>query len=60
MCASALKLCNIRKWIYGCSNSRFGGCGSVLDLVSRDAHVVNKNFEIQSGVCEELAINIIN
>ena len=55
MCASALKLVNIKKWIYGCSNERFGGAGSVIDVVDE-----NKNeFEIISGVCEQQAINIL-
>jgi tRNA-specific adenosine deaminase 2 len=55
MCASALKLINLKKWVYGCSNDRFGGCGSVLDIVKD-----NKNeFEVISGVCEESAINIL-
>eukprot|EP01006_Ploeotia_vitrea_P063506 TRINITY_DN85663_c0_g1_i1.p1 TRINITY_DN85663_c0_g1~~TRINITY_DN85663_c0_g1_i1.p1 ORF type:complete len:198 (+),score=75.78 TRINITY_DN85663_c0_g1_i1:3-596(+) len=32
MCASALRLLGIRKVYFGCSNERFGGCGSVFTL----------------------------
>ncbi|KAI0990672.1 hypothetical protein GJ496_005416 [Pomphorhynchus laevis] len=32
MCTYALRLMNIRSCIYACSNPRFGGCGSVLDV----------------------------
>jgi len=32
MCAAALAILKIRDVVYGCSNDRFGGCGSVLDV----------------------------
>lgn len=32
MCASALQELNIREIFFGCSNPRFGGCGSVYDV----------------------------
>ena len=56
MCASALKLVNINKWIFGCSNPKFGGTGSVVDVVKEEEKC---KFEIISGVCEEQAINIL-
>ena len=33
MCASALQQLKVKGIFYGCSNPRFGGCGSVLDVV---------------------------
>ncbi|KAL5059019.1 hypothetical protein RYX36_030623 [Vicia faba] len=30
MCASALSNLGIKEVIYGCSNDKFGGCGSIL------------------------------
>uniref|UniRef100_A0A096MAI4 tRNA-specific adenosine deaminase 2 n=1 Tax=Poecilia formosa TaxID=48698 RepID=A0A096MAI4_POEFO len=36
MCAAALRLMNVPLVVYGCSNERFGGCGSVLDLSSAE------------------------
>lgn len=32
MCAGALSLVGIRHVYYGCSNDRFGGCGSILSI----------------------------
>lgn len=32
MCSGALRLSGLTKVIYGCSNDRFGGCGSVLNI----------------------------
>lgn len=32
MCAGALSLVGIRHVYYGCSNDRFGGCGSILPI----------------------------
>mmetsp|Transcript_6370 Transcript_6370/g.9675 ORF Transcript_6370/g.9675 Transcript_6370/m.9675 type:complete len:237 (+) Transcript_6370:17-727(+) len=32
MCASALSQIGIRRVVYGCSNAKFGGCGSILNL----------------------------
>ena len=53
MCASALIKVNIKNWIYGCSNDRFGGCGSVFDL-AQEAQV-----NVVKGVCEEDAIKLL-
>lgn len=35
MCASALRISNIGRVVYGACNDRFGGCGSVLSAHSR-------------------------
>jgi tRNA-specific adenosine deaminase 2 len=32
MCAGALRLSGLTQVVYGCSNDRFGGCGSVLNI----------------------------
>ena len=36
MCAYALRLVGLCKIVYGCNNERFGGCGSVLNVHSRE------------------------
>lgn len=36
MCARALRFISIRAVFYGCANSRFGGCGSVLSIHSNE------------------------
>ncbi len=41
LCASALIQLKVNKVFYGCSNERFGGCGSVLavpDLLAESCH----------------------
>jgi tRNA-specific adenosine deaminase 2 len=55
MCASALKLLNIKYWVYGCSNDRFGGCGSVLNIATdnQDSQTIIK------GICKEEAIKLL-
>lgn len=55
MCASALKLLNIKYWVYGCSNERFGGCGSVLDIAKNN----EESQTIIKGVCEQEAIKLL-
>ena len=37
MCASALKIVNASMVVYGCKNERFGGCGSIYNIV-RDSN----------------------
>lgn len=37
MCASALEQLKVKAIFYGCSNPRFGGCGTVLDVFERGA-----------------------
>ena len=34
MCSYALRLCGLTNVVFGCSNERFGGCGSVLSIHS--------------------------
>lgn len=59
MCASALKLANIKTWVYGCSNERFGGCGSVLNI-HKDKSEGNQNeVTVIKGIQEDLAIKLL-
>lgn len=56
MCASALKLMYINTWIYGCSNERFGGCGSVLQI---NGSLINKSVVVFKKIEEESAIKLL-
>ncbi|TKY45397.1 tRNA-specific adenosine deaminase 2 [Spatholobus suberectus] len=38
MCASALSILGIKEVFYGCSNDKFGGCGSILSLHLSNTH----------------------
>lgn len=51
MCASAIAQLGLTRVVYGCRNDRFGGCGSILDLLG-NCHVVG-------GVCEEEAVALL-
>jgi len=60
MCASALKLINIKQCVYGCRNERFGGCGSVLNIAEDPTTTLNGiKLDTVSGVCEDLAVNLM-
>lgn len=57
MCASALGLMKIRKVYYGCSNDKFGGCGSVFSV-----HLGNEDhgkYEVQGGLLANEAIMML-
>ena len=67
MCAYALReigLCNV---VYGCSNERFGGCGSVLDVHCSElkscclAHVSDslRPLICVSGVIKDRAVKLL-
>ena len=62
MCASALRIVNLINCVYGCSNERFGGCGSVLNIDSNkidqdDNH--GSDLKVTRGICTDEAINLL-
>ena len=59
MCASALRLVNISKCVYGCANERFGGCGSVLNISDNSKDNQGGDINYIKGICEEDAINLL-
>ena len=66
MCASALKIINIKKVFYGCSNTKFGGNGSVYSFNTKNTFglpIECKSFSYQSikigGKYEQLAIKLL-
>ncbi|XP_047171389.1 tRNA-specific adenosine deaminase TAD2-like isoform X4 [Vigna umbellata] len=62
MCASALSILGIKEVFYGCSNDKFGGCGSILSLHSSNTTPVNnevpsgKNFKCTGGIMASEAV----
>ena len=64
MCAFALRtigLCNI---VFGCANERFGGCGSVLDVHTKEftsgtVGVHLKPLDLKGGVMKEEAVVLL-
>ena len=62
MCTAALRLCGISDVVYGCSNDRFGGCGSVLQVASVSATVSNEYISsliIEKGIMMAEAISLL-
>ncbi|XP_008300029.1 tRNA-specific adenosine deaminase 2 [Stegastes partitus] len=59
MCAAALRLLNIPVVAYGCSNERFGGCGSVLDVSSAHLPQTGTKFKCVSGHRAEEAVEML-
>jgi len=61
MCARAIRMLLIPRVFYGCSNERFGGCGSVLGV--HNAEGVNPDHPpvecIKSFLDEQLAIDLL-
>jgi tRNA-specific adenosine deaminase 2 len=61
MCAAALSELGIRRVVFGCSNEKFGGCGSILHLhhgPTPNQHQ-HRGFSITRGVLEEEAISLL-
>lgn len=58
MCAAALRLAGLNRVVYGCSNDRFGGCGSVLD-VGKDPMEGTLPLECTSGIESDEAMRLL-
>lgn len=59
MCARILRHLQVRKVIYGCSNERFGGCRSVIDVASSDSIKNEPKLKYTHGVRESEAIDLL-
>jgi len=62
MCAGALRLAGLTQVIYGCSNDRFGGCGSVLDIAHdpmSDSSSFGPPLQCTSGLEAEEAMRLL-
>jgi tRNA(adenine34) deaminase len=53
MCAGALVLSRVKRIIFGARDEKFGGCGSVFNIVAEKR--LNHQIEITSGVMENEA-----
>ena len=54
MCASLLLQLGVRHVVYGCANPRFGGCGSVLNVLAASAEI-----NVESGVERDRAVLLL-
>lgn len=58
MCARILRHLKVKKIVYGCSNDRFGGCRSVIDVASSDK-ILEDPIEYDHGYRESEAIDLL-
>ena len=54
MCAAMLDQIKVKKIVYGAGNERFGGLGSVLNVLEEGSKV-----EIVSGIQKERAVDLL-
>ena len=56
MCASAIAQVGVRRAVFGASNERFGGCGSVLSLHQTET---DHSYEVRRGVFHDESIQLL-
>ncbi|KAM8947424.1 tRNA-specific adenosine deaminase 2 [Pelodytes ibericus] len=59
MCAGALRLLRIPLVVYGCRNERFGGCGSVLNIVGDEIPNAGRQFKCIGGYEAKKAVEML-
>lgn len=59
MCARAIRMLRIPRVYYGCSNERFGGCGSVLSVHDAEGITEPAVECIKGWLDERLAIDLL-
>lgn len=59
MCASALKQLGIKRVVFGCSNDRFGGNGSILSIHQDTCTTPYNNYNIVPGILRREAIMLL-
>ena len=59
MCAYALRLVGLTKIVFGCSNVRFGGCGSVMEVATTELYPPSSEAESGAGDCRTPAQSLL-
>ncbi len=57
MCAGALVLARVKRIIFGARDEKFGGCGSVFNIVNEPK--LNHRIEITEGVLSDQAASLL-
>lgn len=57
MCAGAILNSRISRVVYGSPDSRFGGCGTTVDVISGNA--LNRAVSVEGGVLAEECLGLI-
>ncbi|CAF0965897.1 unnamed protein product [Didymodactylos carnosus] len=59
MCAGALRLVGLKNVYYGCSNDRFGGCGSVLNVATDVIENYGQELKCVGGIESEEGMRLL-
>uniref|UniRef100_A0A7C4TI23 tRNA-specific adenosine deaminase n=1 Tax=candidate division WOR-3 bacterium TaxID=2052148 RepID=A0A7C4TI23_UNCW3 len=57
MCAGALVLARVKRIVFGARDEKFGGCGSVFNIINEEK--LNHKIEIVEGILEKEAISLM-
>ena len=57
MCAGALVLARVHKIVFGARDEKFGGCGSIFNLVQEDR--LNHKIEVVEGIMQTQATGLM-
>lgn len=57
MCAGALVLARVKRIIFGARDEKFGGCGSVFNIVNEQK--LNHQIEVVEGLLKEQAVSLM-
>lgn len=57
MCAGALVLARVKRIIFAARDEKFGGCGSVLNVVNEEQ--LNHQIEVSEGILKEQSISLL-
>ncbi|UCC11769.1 MAG: tRNA adenosine(34) deaminase TadA [candidate division WOR-3 bacterium] len=57
MCAGALVLARVKKIVFGARDEKFGGCGSIFDIVNEKK--LNHQIDIEEGLLKEQAVGLM-
>lgn len=59
MCAAALRQIGVGRIVFGCGNAKFGGCGTVLNVISLPEHSSSSTDGITGGVLATDAVALL-
>jgi tRNA(adenine34) deaminase len=57
MCSGALVLARVKRIVFGARDEKFGGCGSIFDIVKEKR--LNHRIEVVEGVMEHEAAGLM-
>jgi len=57
MCAGALVLARVKRIIFGARDEKFGGCGSIFNIVNEQK--LNHQIEVVEGLLKEQAVSLM-